>query len=115
MSCVYQSEEYYDEDDDDHHRDDGVQAGSQPGQARYHEPARLGIITNTIITTLSQDNLFSICLVMVEVLGVILIALVTSWMMQLGGFGLSKEVVFNFHPLCMTVGIIFLNANGKSN
>lgn len=83
------------------------------GEAHGGVSARFGPITDTILTTLSQDNLFLICLIFVELLGVILVILCTCWMLQLGGFGFAKEIIFNFHPVLMTLGMIFLNANGK--
>ncbi|KAI7690427.1 Cytochrome b reductase 1 [Sarcoptes scabiei] len=76
------------------------------------ETAHFGPIADTIITTLSQDNLFWICLVLVEILALVLFVLCFCWMLQLGGFGFDSHTIFNFHPLCMTLGMIICNANG---
>ncbi|KAI2800705.1 hypothetical protein BLOT_012093 [Blomia tropicalis] len=76
------------------------------------ESIRFGPITETLITTLSQDNLFMICFICVELMGIILVILATCWMAQIGGFGFSDTIIFNFHPVLMTLGMIFLNANG---
>lgn len=78
------------------------------------ESIRFGPITETLITTLSQDNLFMICFICVELMGIILVILATCWMAQIGGFGFSDTIIFNFHPVLMTLGMIFLNANGLS-
>lgn len=99
MSSTYQNRD----------RDDDSDGEAQGGGVS----ARFGPITDTILTTLSQDNLFLICLIFVELLGVLLVILATCWMLQLGGFGFGKELIFNFHPVLMTLGMIFLNANGK--
>ena len=89
--------------DDDHHE-------------HHAESTRFGPITETLISTLSHDSyLFMICLVFVEVLGIVLVILVTCWMLQIGGLGFDKTIIFNFHPVLMTLGMIFLNANGINN
>ena len=62
---------------------------------------------------ISDDNLFLMCLVFVEILGCILVALSFSWMLQIGGFGLETKTIFNYHPPLMTLAMIFLNANGS--
>ncbi|XP_046917020.2 uncharacterized protein LOC124497413 [Dermatophagoides farinae] len=71
-----------------------------------------GPIANTIITTLSQDNLFWLCMVIVEILALTLIICSICWMLQIGGFGFDDNSIFNFHPVCMTLGMIVCNANG---
>ena len=66
------------------------------------------------LSFISDDNLFFVSLVFVEILGLILIGLSVSWMLQIGGFGLKTSTIFNYHPPLMTLGMIFLNANGLS-
>lgn len=77
------------------------------------ETTRLGPIADTIVTTLAQDNLFTISFVIVEILGVLLLILCMCWMFSLGGFGFDNAAIFNFHPILMTLGMVFLNANGN--
>ena len=91
------------------------QSQYQTDSSRSHQidqdAAHFGPIANTIITTLSQDNLFWLCLVIVEILGIILLVCSILWMIQIGGFGFGDNI-FNFHPVCMTLGMIVCNANG---
>lgn len=61
---------------------------------------------------LSDDHLFLICLIIVELLGLIIVGLSISWMLQIGGFGLQAKTIFNYHPPLLTLSMIFLNANG---
>lgn len=95
------------------HQQDSDNEGYGGGHGSGQESTRFGPITETILTTLSQDNLFFICLLFVELLGVILVILATCWMLQIGGLGFADKIIFNFHPILMTLGMIFLNANGK--
>ncbi len=61
---------------------------------------------------ISNDNLFFICIVIVEILGLILVGLSIHWMLLIGGFGFGPKQIFNYHPPLMTFAMIFLNANG---
>lgn len=113
MAHVYHQKEQgggghhpYQDSDNEGHGGGGNQGGGGG------ESTRFGPITETILTTLSQDNLFLICLLFVELLGVILVILATCWMLQIGGLGFADKLIFNFHPILMTLGMIFLNANG---
>lgn len=106
----------YHQKDGGHHQQDSDNegyGGGGGGHGSGQESTRFGPITETILTTLSQDNLFLICLLFVELLGVILVILATCWMLQIGGLGFADKIIFNFHPILMTLGMIFLNANGK--
>lgn len=76
-------------------------------------PSRWELLTDTLITTLSQDNLYTLCYIFVQVLGVTLLLLCLLATTQLGGFGFTRALIFNFHPMLMTLGMIFLNANGR--
>jgi len=62
---------------------------------------------------LSDDALFFVAFVVVEALGALLMVLVIWWMAQMGGFGFEAKLILNFHPPLMTMGMIFLNANGE--
>jgi len=85
------------------------------------ESSRLNPITATLLNTISQDNLFLTCLVIVEILGCCITLLCYLWVQNLGGFGFSHpnfglsngDIVFNWHPFLMLLGMVFLNANGK--
>lgn len=61
---------------------------------------------------ISNDNLFFICISIVEILGLILVGLSIHWMLLIGGFGFEPKQIFNYHPPLMTFAMIFLNANG---
>ena len=58
---------------------------------------------------------FIVCVGAIQVLGICSMILVGVWMGKYrGGFawdGSSQE--FNYHPLCMVIGIIFLYSEGK--
>ena len=49
----------------------------------------------------------------VQVVGLIMVVLVGVWMGNYrGGFGWDVSTVFNYHPLFMTIGMIYLYGNG---
>lgn len=85
----------------------------RPGKSAEEETSRLDVLTDTLITTLSQDNLFIICLMIVELLGATFLLLCFLSMLQMGGFSLQSTLIFNYHPMLMSLGMLFLNANGK--
>lgn len=60
----------------------------------------------------SNENLFFMCIIIVEILGLILVGLSIHWMILIGGFGFAPKQIFNFHVPLMTFSMIFLNANG---
>ena len=49
--------------------------------------------------------------VVVQALGTILLVLSGVWMSESGGFGWTPKQVFNYHPLFMTIGMIYLFGN----
>ena len=74
---------------------------------------RLGPIGTTLIVGLSQDNLLFTAFACIQVLGALMIGLCAIWGHHyLDGFGFDDDRIFNFHPLLMTIGMIYLNANG---
>ena len=75
---------------------------------------RLGPIGTTLIVGLSQDNLLFTAFAVVQVVGVLMIGLCAIWGQHfLNGYSWSdSKQVFNYHPLLMTIGMIYLNANG---
>ncbi|CAG2181269.1 unnamed protein product, partial [Oppiella nova] len=68
----------------------------------------------TLITGLSQDNLLFIAYGVTQVLGIVMITLCAVWTHNyLDGYSVATpQQVFNYHPLLMTIGMLFLNANG---
>ena len=78
---------------------------------------RLGPIGTTVIIGLSQDNLLFTAFAFIQVLGVIMISLCTIWGQHyLDGYTFdTTKQIFNYHPLLMTIGMIYLNANGMAN
>lgn len=59
---------------------------------------------------------FNPLLVLTEVLGLTLVVLVAVWTGQRGGLAWrsSPALEFNWHPLLLTVALIFFNGNGKN-
>lgn len=56
---------------------------------------------------------FRILYTVLQLIGITIIILMASWItMFLGGFGISDpNIEFNWHPMLMTVGMIFLYGN----
>ncbi|XP_054157545.1 plasma membrane ascorbate-dependent reductase CYBRD1-like [Oppia nitens] len=67
-----------------------------------------------LVAGLSQDNIFYLAYVCIQVLGICMITLCSVWTHHhLSGYSLATpEQVFNYHPLLMTIGMIVLNGNG---
>ena len=58
---------------------------------------------------------FTIMVIFVEVVGLIMTVLSAIWMSSYhNGFGWDFTIVFNYHPLFMTLGLIYLYGNGLS-
>lgn len=51
---------------------------------------------------------FTITLIISQVIGLVMIILIGSWASYHGGYGWDVSTVFNYHPLFMTIGMIFL-------
>lgn len=68
----------------------------------------------------SQGRLvnFRLLYLVTQLVGIILIILIASWIgIHLNGFGWDYEepaVLFNWHPILMTVGMVFLYGNCES-
>lgn len=59
---------------------------------------------------------FTMGFIAVQVIGLIMVILVGTWMGNYrGGYGWDVSTVFNYHPLFMTIGMIFLYGDGKSH
>lgn len=60
---------------------------------------------------------FRLAYIVTQLIGVFILILIASWVgLYLDGFGWNYEnvkVLFNWHPLCMTLGMIFLYGNCK--
>lgn len=57
---------------------------------------------------------FTIGVIASQVVGFIMVVLAGSWMGSYhGGYGWDISTVFNYHPLFMTMGMIFLYGDGK--
>ena len=57
---------------------------------------------------------FLIGLLFTELAGITMIVTTCVWLSLFrGGFGLDVSQVFNYHPLFMTIGMIFLYGNGN--
>lgn len=58
---------------------------------------------------------FRLLYIVTQLIGVFILILIASWVgLYLQGFGWDYENVksmFNWHPLCMTLGMIFLYGN----
>lgn len=68
----------------------------------------------------STQNLegFNVLFGITEIFGVLLIILMLVWTTHYeGGFAWTSnpKLQFNWHPLLMTIGLVFLYANGKIN
>lgn len=75
---------------------------------------RFSAIGATLMTGLSQDNLLFTALPLIEIFGLIMITLCAVWsQIYLDGYSVATpKQIFNYHPLLMTIGMLFLNANG---
>ena len=63
--------------------------------------------------SLKENPVFWIVLLVAEIAGVVMAILCGIWMgVYRGGYGWHISVVFNYHPLLMTIGMIFLYGNG---
>ena len=57
---------------------------------------------------------FTIGIIISQVVGLVMVILVGSWMSNYrGGYGWDISVVFNYHPLFMTIGMIYLYGDGS--
>ena len=57
---------------------------------------------------------FTTLLIISQVVGLVMMILAGTWMGQYhGGYGWDISTVFNYHPLFMTMGMIFLYGDGK--
>lgn len=57
---------------------------------------------------------FTIGIIAAQVVGLFMVILVGIWMSKYhDGYGWDTAVVFNYHPLFMTLGLIFLYGDGK--
>ena len=75
------------------------------GKGRYDE------IDNT--TDPNDFYRFTVGVISAQVIGLLMIILVCVWMGSYhNGFGWNPEIVFNYHPLFMTLGLIFLYGDG---
>ena len=58
---------------------------------------------------------FTLGFIAVQVVGLVMVILSGVWMSAYhGGYGWDVTTVFNYHPLFMTMGMIFLYGDGKS-
>lgn len=68
----------------------------------------------------SQGRLvnFRLLYLVTQLIGIILIILIASWIgVHLNGFGWDYEqpkILFNWHPILMTLGMVFLYGNCES-
>ena len=60
-------------------------------------------------------TIFAVCVGAIQVLGVLSMALVGLWMGKYrGGFAWDGSLLqFNYHPLCMVIGLVFLYSEGE--
>jgi cytochrome b-561 len=57
---------------------------------------------------------FTIGIIAAQIVGLVMVILSGTWMGSYrGGFGWDAKIVFNYHPLFMTIGMIFLYGDGK--
>ena len=57
---------------------------------------------------------FTIGIIAAQVVGLFMVILVGLWMSKYhNGYGWDPAIVFNYHPLFMTLGLIFLYGDGK--
>lgn len=76
------------------------------GKGKYEE-----IGNNTERSSLA---FFTISIIGSQIIGLIMVILVGSWLSNYrGGYGWDVKLVFNYHPLFMTLGMIFLYGDGK--
>lgn len=104
-----------------HYKNSAYENRNREDENEARESSAFNPVTATILNTLSQDNLFLTCLTIVEILGLCIVILCYLWIHELGGLGFNKpyfglndgNIIFNWHPFLMILGMIFLNANGK--
>lgn len=83
--------------------------------AKYYDQ-RNDVGVGIIMAGLSQDNIFYAAFIIAELTGIIMVIL-TGYCFHnyFGGFSFqSPSQAFNYHPLFMMIGMVFLNANGSS-
>jgi cytochrome b-561 len=57
---------------------------------------------------------FTTGIIFTQVVGLVMVSLAGLWMSNFyGGFGWDTKTVFNYHPLFMTMGFIFLYGDGN--
>ena len=57
---------------------------------------------------------FTMGIIFTQVIGLLMIIMVGCWMGNYrGGYGWDISTVFNYHPLFMTISMIFLYGDGK--
>ena len=50
-----------------------------------------------------------------QLLGLIVVAMTGAWLgMYRGGIAWESALQFNVHPLCMIIGLVFLQGDGES-
>ncbi len=77
------------------------------GQGRYDE-----IGGNAVGEAPINQAHFTLGFIGAQVIGIIMVGLSGVWMGQYaGGFGWGVSTVFNYHPLFMTIGMLFLYGN----
>jgi cytochrome b-561 len=58
----------------------------------------------------------TIGIIIAQIIGLIMVILVGVWMgVYRNGYGWDVSTVFNYHPLFMTIGMIFLYGDGKNS
>ena len=83
--------------------------------AKYYDQ-RNDVGVGIIMAGLSQDNIFYAAFIIAELTGIIMVIL-TGYCFHnyFGGFSFqSPSQAFNYHPVFMMIGMVFLNANGQS-
>ena len=80
------------------------------GKGKYDELG-LNLFNNPDYRSLAK---FTMGIIAAQIVGLVMVILCGVWMgSYLGGFGWQAATVFNYHPLFMSIGMIFLYGDGK--
>lgn len=80
------------------------------GKGKYDEIGQ-SLLNNPDYRSLAK---LTIGIIAAQVIGLIMVILCGAWFGSYhDGYGWDTAVVFNYHPLFMTIGMIFLYGDGK--
>lgn len=70
---------------------------------------------DSMLNTVKMQKTFVTAVVVSQIVGIGMITMVGYWLGHFqGGYGWDPKIVFNFHPLFMTIGLVFFYGDGIS-